>query len=122
MNESSRTVREGVVGVDLGDRHSQICRIDQESGAILEERRITTTMSSFQRYFSGLPPHLVVLESGTHSPWVRRLLNPLGHDVIVANPSKVRAISSSRRKSDERDARCLAQLGRVDPELLSPVH
>jgi len=42
--------------------------------------------------------------------------------VIVANPSKVRAISASRRKTDERDARCLAQLGRVDPELLCPVH
>jgi transposase len=79
-------------------------------------------MSSFQRTFSGLGPHLVVLESGTHSPWVARLLKQLGHEVIVANPSKVRAISASRRKTDERDARCLAQLGRVDPELLAPVH
>lgn len=51
-----------------------------------------------------------------------RLLAQLGHEVIVANPSKVRAISASRRKTDERDARCLAQLGRVDPELLAPVH
>lgn len=105
-----------------GDRRSQICRIDQESGSIQEEGRLTTTMSSFQRTFSGLGPHLVVLESGTHSPWVARLLKQLGHEVIVANPSKVRAISASRRKTDERDARCLAQLGRVDPELLAPVH
>jgi transposase len=120
--ESSRTSREGVVGVDLGDRRSQICRIDQESGAILEECRLTTTTASFQSYFAGLAPHLVVIESGTHSPWVARLLVQLGHEVIVANPSKVRAISASRRKTDERDARCLAQLGRVDPELLAPVH
>ncbi len=120
--ESSRTNRQGVVGVDLGDRRSQICRIDQESGAILEECRLTTTAASFQSYFSGLAPHLVVLESGTHSPWVARLLVQLGHEVIVANPSKVRAISASLRKTDQRDARCLAQLGRVDPELLAPVH
>jgi len=65
---------------------------------------------------------LVIVESGTHTPWVRRLLESLGQQVIVANPSKVRAIASSLRKTDERDARCLAQLGRVDPELLSPVH
>lgn len=65
---------------------------------------------------------LVVVESGTHTPWVRRLLESLGHQVIVANASKVHAIASSLRKTDERDARCLAQLGRVDPELLSPVH
>jgi transposase len=53
---------------------------------------------------------------------VARLLVQLGHEVIVANPSKVRAISASLRKTDQRDARCLAQLGRVDPELLAPVH
>ena len=64
----------------------------------------------------------MILESGTHTSWVRRLLESLGHQVITANPSKVKLIAASRRKTDERDARCLAQLGRVDPELLSPVH
>lgn len=122
MIKTSRITRQGVVGVDLGDRRSQICRIDQESGAILEECPLTTTTASFQSYFAGLAPHLVVIESGTHSPWVARLLAQLGHEVIVANPTKVRAISASRRKTDMRDARCLAQLGRVDPELLAPVH
>jgi transposase len=122
MIESSKVTWQGVVGVDLGDRHSQLCRLDQESGAILAEQRMTTTAPSFQHWFGGLAPHLVVVESGTHTPWVSRLLKQLGHQVIVANPSKVRAISSSRRKTDERDARCLAQLARVDPELLSPVH
>lgn len=122
MIESSRTIRQGVVGVDLGDRRSQICRIDQESGSILEEGRVATTAAGFQSFFTGLSPHLVVLESGTHSGWISRLLGQLGHEVIVANPSKVRAIAASRRKTDERDARCLAQLGRVDPELLCPVH
>lgn len=122
MIESSRVAWQGVVGVDLGDRRSQICRLDQESGAVLAETRVTTTTASFQRVFAGLAPHLVALESGTHSLWVARLLRQLGHEVIVANPSKVRAISASLRKTDERDARCLAQLARVDPELLSPVH
>lgn len=112
----------GVVGVDLGDRRSQLCRLDRESGAILDETRITTTAPSVQRYFEGMEPHLVVLEAGTHSGWVERQLRQLGHQVIVANPVKVQAIASSRSKTDERDARCLAQLARVDPELLAPVH
>jgi transposase len=84
--------------------------------------RVPTTAGGFQGYFTDRAPHLVVLESGTHSGWTSRLLRQLGHTVIVANPSRVRAISASVRKSDERDARCLAQLARVDPELLSPVH
>lgn len=124
MHESIKVKEQpqGIVGMDLGDRSSQICRLDRESGAILEELRLSTTTAQVQSYFAALPPQLVVLESGTHSPWIVRLVRQLGHQVIVANPSKVRAISASRRKTDERDARCLAQLGRVDPELLCPVH
>lgn len=48
-------------------------------------------------------------------------MKSLGHEVIVANPSQVRAISASLKKTDERDARFLAHLVRVDPQLLSPV-
>lgn len=122
MENGIRLEVQAVVGVDLGDRSSQICCLNQETGAILEEKRLSTTTASFQRYFEGRVPCLVIVESGTHTPWVRRLLASMGHQVIVANASKVRAISASVRKTDERDARCLAQLGRVDPELLSPVH
>jgi transposase len=122
VNNTIRVEMQAVVGVDLGDRSSQLCRLDRETGAILEERRLSTTSASFQGYFAEAGRCLVVVESGTHTPWVRRLLESLGHQVITANPSKVKAIASSRQKTDERDARCLAQLGRVDPELLSPVH
>ena len=122
VGKSSKVASGSVVGVDLGDRSSQICRLDWETGEILEERRLSMTASSVQRYFSGLSSCRVILESGTHALWMRRLLESLGHEVITANPSKVQAIASSRQKTDERDARCLAQLGRVDPRLLSPVH
>ena len=122
MENRIRAEVQAVIGVDLGDRSSQLCRLDRETGAILEEKRLSTTSASFQRYFAGASPCLVIVESGTHTPWVRRLLESFGHQVIAANPSKVQAIASSRQKTDERDARCLAQLGRVDPELLSPVH
>jgi transposase len=119
--EFSKAEAQEVVGLDLGDRSSQICRLDRRTGAILEERRLSTTTASVQRYFSALAPQLIALESGTHSLWMTRLLKSLGHEVIVANPSQVRAISSSLKKTDERDARFLAQLVRVDPQLLSPV-
>jgi transposase len=122
MSESSRVQTQGVVGVDLGDRWSQICRLDRETGAILEETRVSTTTTSVQSYFGVLSPQLVALETGTHSLWFARVLRQLGHEVIIANPSKVQAIATSLRKTDERDARCLAQLARVDPELLAPVY
>ena len=60
-------------------------------------------------------------EVGTHSPWVSRLLEEQGHEVIVANARRVRLITESSGKNDRLDARMLARLGRMDPELLSPI-
>ena len=56
-----------------------------------------------------------------HSPWVSRVLSELGHEVIVAHARNVRLIGESRRKDDRFDARTLARLARIDPQLLSPV-
>jgi transposase len=61
------------------------------------------------------------METGTHSPWVSRVLEGLGLKVYVANARKLRAISTSDRKSDKEDARLLARLCRADVELLSAV-
>ena len=50
-----------------------------------------------------------------------RLLRGLGHEVIVANARQLRVITNSSRKNDRMDARMLARLARVDPQLLSPI-
>jgi transposase len=63
----------------------------------------------------------VAIEAGTHSGWVSRALEAAGHEVIVANPRRVRLIAESRRKDDRIDAETLARLARVDPQLLGPV-
>ena len=55
------------------------------------------------------------METGTHSPWVSRLLSELGHETIVAHARSVRLIGESRRKDDRLDAMTLARLVRVDP-------
>ena len=68
-----------------------------------------------------MPRSRMALETGTHSPWVSRLLTALGHEVIVAHVRNVRLIGESRRKDDRLDARTLARLARIDPQLLSSV-
>jgi hypothetical protein len=85
------------IGVDLGDRWSFYCVLE-EAGKII-----------------------LALETGTHSPWVSRLLTELGHEVIVGHAQKVPLITKSNRKDDRHDARTLARLARIDPELLGPV-
>jgi len=109
------------VGLDLGDKFSYITIIDQE-GELIEESRLPTTRASFQRKFSTLQPCRVAMEVGTHSRWASHLLRELGHDVLVANARKLKAIYHNPRKGDRADAETLARLARLDPELLSPIH
>jgi transposase len=108
------------VGLDLGDRFSWYCVLD-ETGRMVMEQKVSTTPKSLQVALGGMPRSRMALETGTHSPWVSRLLSKLGHEVIVAHARKVRLIGESRKKDDRLDAQTLARLARIDPELLSPV-
>jgi transposase len=108
------------VGLDLGDRNSWYCVLD-ETGRIVMEQKVSTTPKALQVALGGMPSSRIALETGTHSPWVSRLLSKLGHEVIVAHARNVRLIGESRRKDDRLDAQTLARLARIDPELLSPV-
>jgi transposase len=108
------------IGLDLGDRNSWYCVLD-EAGQIQLEQRVRTSAKALQEVFGRMPRSRIALEIGTHSPWISRLLSELGHEVIVANARKVRLIGESRKKDDRLDARTLARLARIDPELLYPV-
>ncbi len=108
------------IGLDLGDRSSWYCVLD-EAGEVMSEQKLSTTAKGMREGFASMPRSRVALETGTHSPWVSRLLEELGHEVIVAHARNVRLIGESRRKDDRLDARTLARLARIDPQLLSPV-
>ena len=108
------------IGLDLGDRSSWYCMLD-EAGVILLEQRLGTTPKAMREVFGGMPRRRIALETGMHSPWVSRVLNELGHEVIVAHARNVGLIGESRKKDDRRDAQTLARLARIDPQLLCPV-
>src|SRR5215471_614087 len=108
------------IGLDLGDRSSWYCVLD-ERGEVMLEQKLSTTPKAMREVFGGMPRSRIALETGVHSPWISRLLSELGHEVIVAHARNVRLIGESRRKGDRLDARTLARLARIDPQLLSPV-
>lgn len=108
------------VGLDLGDRYSHTCSISAE-GELLDEGRVWTRAAALKSRFGGIERARFVLEAGTHSAWISRLLRDLGHEVVVANPRRLRLIYETDRKSDRVDAEYLARLGRLDPELLAPI-
>ncbi|MFQ5974327.1 MAG: IS110 family transposase [Alphaproteobacteria bacterium] len=108
------------IGLDLGDRRSQVCVLD-EAGEVEAEFRVATTQKGLEKGLARYPGARVVLEVGTHSPWVSATLEAKGFEVIVANPRRLRSITHSDRKDDRTDAEQLARLGRADPKLLGPI-
>ncbi len=77
----------------------------EHSGEIMQEGRLPTSPEALRRRFaSEQPPMPIAIETGTHSPWVSRLLEECGHEVLVANARKLRLIYSNKQKTDEVDA------------------
>lgn len=120
MKENSVKAAVSTIGLDLGDKQSRFCRLDGD-GEIIEEGSVATTSTALSRKFKDIPRHRIAIETGTNANWVHDLLVALGHEVVVANARRLRAISTNERKCDELDARMLARLGRSDTRLLSPV-
>jgi transposase len=122
MRTNAKNIFQGqlTIGLDLGDRSSAYCVLN-EAGEIVLEHKLATTPEAMKQAFGSMPRCRIAMETGTHSPWVSRLLTALDHEVIVGHAQKVRLITKSRRKDDRLDARTLARLARIDLELLSPV-
>ena len=95
--------------------------LDAASGDKVLELKVQTTREGMESFFGKLAPARVAVEVGTHSPWIYRHLERLGHEVIVANARKLSMIYANDRKNDRTDAEILARVARLDPKLLAPI-
>lgn len=109
-----------VMALDLGDKEGQLCVLGAD-GEIRQEVRVRMTTPDLQSWFSTSHPETVVMEAGSHSPWVSRLLEQMGHAVMVVDPRRLRLISESDSKNDRNDARTLARVAAAMPDLLRVV-
>jgi hypothetical protein len=80
--DGSRDEPRTTAGLDLGDKYSYLCLLDQEGGEVIEEGRLRTSPETFRRRFASEQPMRIAVETGTHSPWVSRLLEECGHEVL----------------------------------------
>ena len=107
-------------GIDLHQDKTEICVLDEE-GMVIERATVSTTRKALTRYFSNDREMRVIMEAGGSSPWVSRLIEECGHDVLVCPPRRVRLIAESTLKTDEIDAEVLARLMRIDAGFLGSV-
>jgi len=110
-----------IIGIDLGDTFNYF-HVVNAAGELVQEGRVRCNLDAMSTFFAQYEtPSLVAIETGTHSRWVSRVGEANGHEVLVANARKVRAIYTNERKSDALDAKMLARIARMDPQLLSPI-
>ena len=67
-------------GLDLGDKYSYLCLIDTQNGEVVEEGRLRTTPEDPRRRFASEPSLCIAIETGSHSPWVSRVLEECSHE------------------------------------------
>jgi transposase len=107
-------------GTDLHQDKTYVCILDDE-GEVMERTTVRTTRRALSKYFKARGRMRVVMEAGGSSPWVSRLVERCGHEVLVCSPRRVRLIAESTLKADEVDAEVLARLVRIDPGFLGSV-
>lgn len=108
------------IGIDLGDRWSEVCLVD-DAGEVTGRTRVQTNPKAFKQFFTPFAGAPVAIETGAHSAWASRELADCGLAVTVANAREVRKIHLSSKKNDKADAEILARMLRFDRALLSPV-
>ena len=109
-------------GIDLAGV-SSYAYVTDARGTKLWAGAIETTRVAFEGLVkkfarSGLA---IAIEAGNQTAWVHEALVKLGAQVTVVNPTKVKLIAESRRKTDKVDAKILCELLRLDG-LPHPVH
>lgn len=99
------------LGLDVGDRQSSWAAMNLATGEV-REGVMATTPEGVEECFGGLRGCIVLMEAGTHSPWLARKLNELGQRAVVTDPAVLGGGGRRRRKNDRNDARELMELAR----------
>src|ERR1700680_5263460 len=87
--KSQAAKKKFTIGMDLGDRSSRYCLLDEE-GVVIAEGSTPTTKAGIGKVFGAMARCRIALEAGGHSPWVSRQLQEFGHEVIVADRKSTR--------------------------------
>src|SRR5690606_38284289 len=97
------------VGVDLHKKVITICVRDANRKIPRRAQLAACEPHRIVAFFEELGEYKVVLEATTSYRWFVELVEPTAEEVVLANPSKLRVIAESTKKTDKLDAQILAE-------------
>jgi transposase len=97
------------IGVDFHPHQQTVAMCNTESGEI-EQTTLFHNLELVRRFYEQMPKAVVGIEASCTARWFENLMNDLGHELRVGNPTQIRARARSRHKSDKRDANLLLDL------------
>src|SRR5215204_2361398 len=97
------------IGVDFHPHQQTVAMCNTESGEI-EQTTLFHNPELVHSFYEQIPKAVVGIEASCTARWFEQLMNDLGHDLRVGNPTLIRARARSRHKSDRRDADLLLDL------------
>jgi len=99
-----------IIGCDFHPSFQQIAMLDTGTGELIE-RTLLHAGGEAQRFYESLgEPTLVGIESSGNTLWFERLLEKLGHKLLIGNPTAIAVANPRRQKCDPRDARHILQM------------
>ncbi len=97
------------IGVDFHPHQQTISYCNTDSGEV-EQTSLFHNPELVRRFYEQLPKAVVGIEASCTARWFEQMMNELGHELLVGNPTQIRARARSRHKSDRRDADLLLDL------------
>lgn len=97
------------IGVDFHPHQQTVSYCNSESGEV-EQASLFHNPELVRRFYEQFPKAVVAMEASCTAGWFEHLMNELGHELLVGNPSQIRARARSRHKSDKRDADLILEL------------
>jgi transposase len=110
------------LGVDLHKKIITVCVMDQDRKVLARKTLSCDQPDPILAFFRQFQPFKVVVEATANYLWLVDLLEPLAQRVVLANPTKLRVIAESTKKTDRLDAQVLAEFLARDmiPEAYRP--
>ena len=102
-------------GIDAASKRSQFCVIDGEDERIWEGP-VEMSEASIKKALKWLKKEKLscVVETGSSSEWLCKVMESLGHKIVIIDARKAKAAVNSRgKKTDRTDARSLAHICRT---------